>query len=125
MPSVELLNTSIWRFDGAHNVLDRVNYEGAAAALKSLAISLPDSQRSTIGISRAALAVNFVRPGDEPWIVTDGAWWKLNPKRPDFHPRAGAVLLAGRGDPRATPSTDLEGKPRARPDIGAYAAVAP
>ncbi len=125
MPSVELLNTSIWRFDGAHNVLDRVNYEGAAAALKSLATSLPDSPRSTVGINRAALAGNFVRPGEEPWIVTEGGWWKLNPKRPDFHPRGGAVLLAGRGDPRNSPPTDLDGKPRPKPDIGAYAAAAP
>jgi hypothetical protein len=125
MPSVELLNTSIWRFDGAHNVLDRVSYEGAASALKSLATSLPDSPRSTIGINRAALASNFVRPGEEPWIVTEGAWWKLNPKRPDFHPRAGSPLLAGRGDPRSTPTTDLDGKPRPKADIGAYAAAAP
>jgi hypothetical protein len=125
MPSVELLNTSIWRFDGAHNVLDRVNYEGAAASLKSLATSLPDSQRSTIGINRAALAGNFVRPGEEPWIVADGSWWKPNPKRPDFHPRSGSALLAGRGDARNLPVTDLDGKPRSKADIGAYAAAAP
>jgi len=123
LPSIELLNTSIWRFDGSHNVLDRVNYEGPAAGLKSLAISLPDGPRSTVGINRQALAINFVRPGEEPWVILEGNWWKLNPRRPDFHPRAASALLAGRGDPRDMPLTDLEGKPRSRADIGAYAAV--
>ena len=123
LPSIELLNTSIWRFDGSHNVLDRVNYEGPAAALKSLAISLPDGPRSTVGVNRQALLSSFVRPSEEPWIILEGNWWKLNPKRPDFHPRAGSALLAGRADPRDMPLTDLEGKPRPKADIGAYAAV--
>jgi hypothetical protein len=125
LPSVLLTNTSIWRFDGSHNILDRVTYEGPAAALKSLAISLPDSPRSVTGISRAALSTNFIKPGDEPWVIIEGKWWRLNPKRPDFHPRASAILLAGKGDEREMPKRDLEGKPRAKPDIGAYAAAKP
>ena len=125
LPSIELHNTSIWRFDGAHNVLDRVNYEGPAAALKSLAISLPDGPRSTIGVTRQALAGSFIRGAEEPWVILEGNWWKLNPKRPDFHPKATATLLAGRGDARQLPRTDLDGKPRSHADIGAYAAAAP
>jgi hypothetical protein len=125
LPSVELHPTSIWRFDGGHNVLDRVKYEGAAAAMKSLAISLPDGPSSALGVTRPSLYASMVRPGDEPWVVIEGNWWKLNPRRPDFHPRAGAPLLAGRGDPRHLPRADLEGKPRFRADIGAYAAAAP
>ena len=118
LPSVELLNTSIWRFEAGHNVLDHVSYEGPAAAMKSLATSLPDGVNEVTGITRQALALSFVRAGDEPWVVLEGTWWKLNPKRPDFHPRSGAALLAGRGDARYQPPTDLEGRRRSRPDIG-------
>jgi hypothetical protein len=124
-PSVELLNTSIWRFDGQRNVLDRVNYEGPAAGLKKLALSLPDGASSSTGIKRSSLATSFVRPGEEPWVVVDGKWWKPNPARPDFHPRGTAVLLTGRGDERNMPKADLDGKPRSRADIGAYVAVSP
>ena len=92
-----------------------------AAALKPLAISLPDGPHSAIGVTRAALAPSFVRPGEEPWVVAEGNWWKLNPKRPDFHPRSGGGILSGRGDAKNQPSTDLEGKRRTKPDIGAYA----
>src|SRR6185295_16142651 len=84
MPSVELSPTGIWRFDGGNNVLDRVRYEGSAAALKSLAFSLPDAHRSVTGVSRRSLASNFVQPSEEPWVVIEGNWWKLNPRRPDF-----------------------------------------
>jgi hypothetical protein len=123
LPSIELFNTSIWRFEASHNVLDRVSYEGPAAGMKSLATSLPDGPSSVTGVTQQALAGNFVRPGDEPWVVVDGNWWKLNPKRPDFHPRAASALLAGRGDARYLPVDDLEGKKRSKPDVGAYAAA--
>lgn len=125
LPSVELFNTSIWRFDGGHNVLDRVRYEGPAEGLKSLALSLPDGPSSAIGVNRSAIAGSFVRPSEEPWVIFEGNWWKLNPKRPDFHPRPGSALLTGRGDPRHLPRFDLEGKPRLKADIGAYTAAAP
>jgi hypothetical protein len=124
LPSVELLNTSLWRFEASHNVLGHVSYEGPAALMKSLATSLPDEAHSVTGVTRQALAGSFARAGDEPWVVLEGNWWKLNPGRPDFHPRAGSALLAGRGDSRYEPPTDLEGRKRSKPDIGAYA-VAP
>lgn len=121
-PSVELLNTSIWRFEGRHNVLDKVNYQGPAAALKKLAIALPDERHSHTGVKRSALDKSFVRPSDEPWVFIEGNWWKLNPKRPDFHPRA-AGMLAGKGEPTNQPKADLEGKRRTKADIGAYVAA--
>ncbi|MFT3774781.1 MAG: right-handed parallel beta-helix repeat-containing protein [Minicystis sp.] len=124
-PSVELLNTSIWRFEGRSNVLDRVNYEGPASWLKTLALSLPDGAHSATGIKQSALATSFVKPGQDPWVIINGKWWSLNPSRPDFHPRPTAVLLAGRGDPNNMPKTDLDGKPRAKSDIGAYVTVSP
>lgn len=122
-PSVELRNTSIWRFDGHRNVLDRVHYEGPAAWLKALAISLPDGAHSAIGVKRSSLAASFVRAGEEPWVIPDPRWYKLNPSRPDFHPRASAALLAGRGETKQMPEHDIDGKPRSKADIGAYAAV--
>jgi hypothetical protein len=125
-PSIELLNTSIWRFDGCHNVLNRVNYEGPAAALKSLAIHLPDDNHSITLVTRSFLASSFVSPNDrEPWVVEEGGWWKLNPKRPDFHPKAGAGLLSGKADSRNMPKHDLEGKRRSSSDIGAFSAAGP
>jgi hypothetical protein len=123
LPSVLLNNTSIWRFDGTHNVLDRVTYEGPAERMKTLAISLPDGPKSTTGISRSALAGSFVRPGEEPWVILDAKWWKLNPRRPDYHPRSVSSTLAGKGDPREMPRYDIEGKPRTKADIGAYVAA--
>jgi hypothetical protein len=123
-PSVELVATSIFRFDGAYNVLDRVNYEGNAAALKSLATVLPDGPDSVVGISRRMLAPSFVSASDEPWVVFEGSWWKLNPKRPDFHPRPISPVLSGKGDPRNMPKVDIDGKKRVKADIGAYAQAA-
>jgi hypothetical protein len=122
LPSIELLNTSIWRFEASHNVLGRVSYEGSAAAMKSLATSLPDGADSVTGVTRKSLASSFIKAGDEPWVVLEGNWWRLNPTRPDFHPRAGAPLLAGRGDARYEPPMDLDGRTRSKVDIGAFAA---
>ena len=120
MPSVQLLNTSIWRFEAGNNVLDQVSYEGPAGAMKELAISLPDSVSSVTGVTRQSLSSSFEKSGDEPWIVLEGNWWKLNARRPDFHPRAGAPLLAGRGDARHEPTRDLDGRMRSTHDIGAF-----
>jgi Right handed beta helix region len=122
-PSIELVSTSIWRFEGAFNVLDRVNYEGYAAALKSLATVLPDGPDSVVGMNQRALSSSFVQASDEPWVVFEGTWWKLNPKRPDYHPRPLSPVLAGKGDPRNLPKVDLDGKRRVKADIGAYAAA--
>lgn len=121
-PSVEFAPTGIWRFDGSSNVIDRVNYDGSAAALKSLAFSLPDGPTSMVGVTRRLLAPSFVQPTDEPWVILDATWWRLNPRRPDFHPRTNTATLAGRADPRDLPKIDLEGRRRHKADIGAFSA---
>ena len=122
-PSIELHPTGIWRFDGKRNVVNTIAYDGRAAALRSLAISLPDEPGSTVSVSRARVAGEVVLASEEPWVILEKGWWKLNPKRPDFHPQKTSTLLAGRGDPKETPPNDLDGKARTAADIGCYAAA--
>ena len=111
-------------FEASRNVLGRVSYEGPAAQMKGLAMSLPDGADSVTGVTKKSLAPDFAKPNDEPWVLLEGNWWRLNPARPDFHPRAGSARLAGRGDASHEPPADIDGRGRARPDIGAYAAQA-
>ena len=72
------------------------------------------------GITREKIASEFVRYGEEPWVIIEGNWWRLNPNRPDFHPRADSKLLAHRGDRREMPSRDLIGSRRRGVSIGAF-----
>lgn len=120
--SVEVSNTSIYRLDFGPNVVNTIALTRGAAALGPLAIALPDAVRTTIGVTRARFAAEVVRYGEEPWLVLAGRWWRLNPDRPDFHPRAGAPLLAGRAALIQLPTRDLEGGFRRSADIGAYSA---
>jgi hypothetical protein len=62
-----------------------------------------------------------VRYGNEPWVIIEGKWWRLNPNRPDFHPRADSKLFANWGDPDELPALDLSGQKRTALSIGAYA----
>jgi hypothetical protein len=120
--SIEIFNTSIWRLDASFNVANGVSYTGMPAALKSLAIALPEGARTVTGITQERVAREFVGASHEPWVIIEGNWWRLNPKRPDFHPRAGSKLLANWGDARELPLHDLAGDRRRGPSIGAYAA---
>jgi hypothetical protein len=122
-PSLEVVPTSIYKLEVSHNVLNDVSYEGASPALKGLAVSLPEARAQT-GVTRARLATELVRPGEEPWVLLEGSWWKLNPSRPDFRPKRGSKLLAGQGDGRAMPAKDLLGAKRTGADLGAFAAAA-
>jgi hypothetical protein len=116
--SIEVLNTSIYRFDATHNVVSQIRYGTMPAALKSLAASLPET-RAVVGITRARFAAEVVRSGEEPWGVVEGSWWKLNPSRPDFRPRWTSKMLLGQGDPSETPARDLLGEKRGSADLGA------
>jgi hypothetical protein len=122
-PAVELHPTGIWRFDGKRNVLNTISYEGRAAGLRALAISLPDEPGSVIAVARARVSAEVVQSSEEPWVIIEKGWWKLNPRRPDFHPQKTSTLLAGRGDPKDMPPNDLDGKKRTAADIGCYAAA--
>jgi hypothetical protein len=131
--SMEISATGIYRLDSDRNVLNAINYVGVSLhsewpyqtptempdSLKSLATHLDDQVTSILGITRTRVAPEFVRYGEEPWVLIEGGWWRLNPDRPDFHPRSGARMLCGRGDATDRPPTDLDGARRSGSDIGA------
>jgi hypothetical protein len=119
--SVEIFNTSIWKLDSRYNVINTLTYRGISEALKALASAVPEGPKTIGGITRAKLAPEFVRSGDEPWVIIEGNWWRLNPARPDFHPRADSKLLANNGDVNALPRYDLSGGMRQETSIGAFA----
>ncbi|MGK3984674.1 right-handed parallel beta-helix repeat-containing protein [Sorangium sp. So ce136] len=116
--SIEVLSTGIYRFDAGHNVVTQVSYGGMPDGLKRLAAALPET-RAITGITRARLAAEVVRASEEPWVVLEGSWWKLNPNRPDFRPKRSSKLLIGQGDAREVPARDLLGNERGGADLGA------
>ena len=119
--SIEIFNTSIFRLDARFNVVNTVSYTDMADALKVLAIALPEGADTLSGITREKIAGEFVRYGEEPWVIIEGNWWRLNPDQPDFRPRVDSKLLAHRGDRNALPPRDLAGSLRRGPSIGALA----
>ncbi len=137
--SMEISGTSTYRLDSDYNVLDAVRlvgisvhsvaeqwpYPGATEmdpSLKTLAVRLDESAgHSTLGVTRARIAEEIMRYGEEPWVVIDNGWWRLNPARPDFRPRSDSRLLAGRADAKALAPRDLTGNRRISADIGALA----
>jgi hypothetical protein len=56
-------------------------------------------------------------------VLIEEGWWRLNPARPDFHPRADSRLLAGTGEESSVPRRDLEGVARRGADVGALGAA--
>jgi hypothetical protein len=121
--SIEVFNTSVYRLDSGYNVTNAVSYRGMPDGMKTLAVRLDEANHSTTGVTTERLAAEFVAPSGEPWVILDGRWWRLNPDRPDFRPKARSPLLAGTGDPRELATRDLEGRVRQRADIGALAAA--
>jgi hypothetical protein len=84
----------------------------------------PKDRTQSTGITLERAASDFVRDGSEPRVMTEGKWWRLNPNRPDFRPRADSKLLANRGDAKNMPERDFSGSNRSRVSMGAYAAAA-
>jgi len=128
--SIEIFNTSIYRLDAAFNVANVVSYVNnagddnvneMASSLKSLAIQLPEGPNTKTGITQAKAAQEFVRYGNEPWVIIEGKWWRLNPNRPDFRPSADSKLFANWGDAANIPERDLAGNKRNGASIGALA----
>jgi hypothetical protein len=119
--SIEVDHASITGFDGRHNVVHQVAYDEVAPERRKLAKSPPDGALNRAGITRARFAAEVVRYGEEPWLVLEGSWFRVNPARPDFRPRPGSALLAGRGDAAELPPHDFSGRARRAADIGALA----
>jgi hypothetical protein len=57
-------------------------------------------------------------------VIIDGQWWRLNPNRPDFRPRADSKLFSNWGDAKDIPARDLAGNQRNGASIGAFAPAA-
>src|SRR5215470_16766756 len=100
--SIEIFNTSIYRLDAMYNVANTVDYSDNAGddkvapmpdSMKVLATHLPDGPDTITGITRERAAKEFVRYSNEPWIIVEGKWWRLNPNRPDFRPRADSQVF--------------------------------
>ena len=121
--SIEIFNTSIFRLDARFNVVNTISYSDMPESLKSLAISLPEGVESVTNVTRERIAGEFVRYGEEPWVIIEGNWWRLNPNRPNFQPRSDSKLLAHRGDAASLPVRDLMGNHRRGPSIGALEPV--
>lgn len=138
--SIHTDTPSIWQFDSGYNAAGRaaLSYlnpdgywpEGARnkpgpmpSEFKALAKNLDENFHSKLNLTRAGLAGEFVRDSQEPWVIFPGHWWKLNPNRPDFHPRKDAKTLVGAGDPAQLPPLDNEGQKRSSADIGAFRAA--
>jgi hypothetical protein len=130
--SIEIYDTSIYRLDASFNVVNTIEYvataEGDAVkpmpeSLKALAAHLPDRPDTITGVLQERAAKEFVHYSNEPWVIIEGRWWRLNPNRPDFRPRADSKLLSNRGDSKELPALDLLGRRRTSPSIGALAPV--
>lgn len=128
--SIEIYDTSIYRLDAGFSVANTVAFDSTAGgdevkpmpvSLKSLAIHLPEGPDTITGITLERAAKEFVRYGSEPWVIIEGKWWRLNPNRPDFHPRAHSKLFANWGDAKDLAPKDLEGQVRNGPSLGALA----
>lgn len=134
--SILVTSASLYRSDSGYNVAASVTYAShyvfgtgsklpptpLPKGLKRVALNVDETCHTVTGVTLQGMASEFVRGGEEPWIGEEGHWWKLNPGRPDFHPRAGSQLLAGRGDTTELPPTDNEGARRDNADIGAFVA---
>lgn len=121
--ALEVWNTSMLDLDVGPNVLGQLLYEPPAEAVLGAAKRPPKPDVVVTGQTRGSLSGSFRRSGLEPWILVGkdaGGFWKLNPKRPDYRPRPGSMLV-GRADPEQLPPHDLYGKPRTARALGAFA----
>ena len=117
--SIEIFNTSIFRLNARFNVINILSYTEMPDALKRLAVALPEGAGTTSGVQRERIASEFVRYGEDPWVIIEGNWWRLNPNRPDFRPKLTSLLLSRRGDATQLPAHDLFVRKNGQAFIGA------
>ena len=121
--SIEIFNTSIFQLDSRFSVINKLSYTDMPESLKRLAVTLPEGSETTSGVTRDGVAKEFVGYGEEPWVIIEGNWWRLNPNRPDFRPKATSTMLSRRGDRMQLPAHDLLGRKNREPFIGALSPV--
>jgi len=110
--SIQVDNSSAYQHQESYNVANTVSIPQQA---------LTEDPTTTLKMTEAKLAAEFVRSGNEPWIIIEGKWWRLNPNRPDFRPTAASPTLSGHGYAEQMPHRDLSGEKRTAPSIGALA----
>lgn len=137
-PSLEFTSNSVYKLDSGHNVVGSVlfnNYSmwstvpyspnppAMPAEFAALATHVDKGNHSVLGVDLAAFGPQVVRYSTNPWIIIENGSWRLNPDRPDFHPRGDSALLKAKGDPAQLPPADLERRPYSSADIGCYRAA--
>jgi hypothetical protein len=119
--SIEVDNSSIYQLDSSESVINDLTYTDIQNNLKKLAVNLPEGTKTISGITQEKVASEFVHSSNEPWVIIEGKWWRLNPNRPDFHPKPDSKLLTQWGDATALEDEGLSSHQRSTPFIGAYA----
>ncbi|MFS8067498.1 MAG: right-handed parallel beta-helix repeat-containing protein, partial [Byssovorax sp.] len=131
--SMDIDGSSLLGLDAGYSATNTVRYRSAPFdqpsvapfpdGVRAVAVSLLEVNHTITGVTQQRIAAELMDSSDEPWILVNGASWRLNPKRPDFRPRPGSALLAGRADPSELPPLDLSGRARRTADIGAFGAA--
>jgi len=116
--SIELDKSSAYRHQESHNVANTVSLP----KFEDVAI---DDSTATLNVTQAKAAAGFVHASDEPWIIIEGKWWRLNPNRPDFRPVADSPMFCGHSYGEQMPKEDLSGTKRTTSSVGALAPALP
>ncbi len=119
--SIEVDNSSIYQLDSSDSVINALVYTDIQNNLKNLALKLPEGPNTISGITQEKAASEFVHSSNEPWVIIEGKWWRLNPNRPDFHPKLDSKLFSHWGDPVSVEDENLSNHQRSVSFIGAYA----
>jgi hypothetical protein len=73
---------------------------------------LAEGKQTISGITQEKAAKEFIGYNNEPWVIIEGKWWRLNPNQPDFRPNSGSKLFAHWCDSHELPEHDLSGRRR-------------
>lgn len=109
-PGLWFTPDSVPGLESRGDLLGAIEMDPAPEKMVTLAALMPD-RGSRVGLTRDEVAKGFVAPSREPWVIVEGDWWQLNPKRPDFHPKPSAGWSVDASLPK--PKRDLEGAARA------------
>lgn len=112
--SIEVDKSSAYRHRESHNVANTVN----SPKPEERRI---DDPATTLDVTQAKAAAEFIRASDEPWIIIERKWWRLNPNRPDFRPVADSTMFGGHSYAEQLPKEDLSGTKRTTSSVGALA----